>query len=129
MAVDDDFWAALGGEGPIADDAAEPKASEDFGEGILYKLSDDSGKMMCTEVARGDLKKSMLGSDDVYMLDAGLEIFMYVGKSASGAERRSAMGTAISYLAMQNKGLGTPIHVIKEGQKIKIDHWLKVFAD
>lgn len=130
MSVDEAFWTALGGEGPIADDAAEPKASEAFGEGILYKLSDNSGKLMCTEIGRGDLRKNMLGSDDVYMLDAGIEIFMYVGKRASNAERKNAMGTAISYLAHQDKPLGTPIHVIKEGQDVsKLDHWKKVFAN
>ena len=127
---DSDFWQALGGEGPIADaNDADKYVEPSIGEGVLYKLSDQTGKLMCTEVARGDLTKDMLTSDDVYILDVGPELFVYVGASASHKERRSAMTTAISYCATQQKPLSTPIHVFKEGHHITNTIWNQVFSD
>mmetsp|Transcript_11232 Transcript_11232/g.15432 ORF Transcript_11232/g.15432 Transcript_11232/m.15432 type:complete len:372 (-) Transcript_11232:337-1452(-) len=122
--IDADFWSALGGEGPVKSAAeAEDNINEDVGEGILYKLSDESGKLLCTEIGRGDLKLSMLASDDVYIVDAGIEVFIYVGSAASDLERRSAMPTGISYCASVGKPLTTPIHVFKEGQPIDNEIW------
>ena len=59
------------------------------GEGVLYKLSDASGGLSISEVARGDLKKDMLSSDDVYMVDLspGAEVIIWVGSAASQKER------------------------------------------
>jgi len=127
--IDADFWAALGGEGPIKSAAEGAIKSEEPGEGILYKLSDATGALMCTEVGRGNLTKSMLGSDDVYVLDAGIEVFCYIGKNASDTERRNAMPTAVSYLGTQNKPLCTPVHVLKEGCSITDEIWNKIFAN
>lgn len=84
---------------------------------------------MCTEVGRGDLTKSMLGSDDVYLLDSGIEIFLHIGKYASDAERRSAMSTAINYLRTTDKPLSTPIHVFKEGSPITNELWNQIFSN
>ena len=89
-APDAAFWSALGGEGPIAPASEAPAPEkEDVGEGVLYKLSDASGALTCTEAKRGDIKMSDLDSNDVFILDAGREIFVWVGSSASDAERRA----------------------------------------
>lgn len=128
--VDAEFWAALGGEGPIKSaDEAEEHVNEEVGEGILFRLSDETGKLMCTEVGRGDLSKSMLGSNDVYICDAGIEVFVYVGENASDSERRSAMSTAVCYLGTQNKPLSTPVHLFKEGTTITNELWNQIFAN
>ncbi|KAJ1458891.1 serine hydrolase-domain-containing protein [Pelagophyceae sp. CCMP2097] len=130
MHLDADFWAALGGEGEIKEsDGGALVVDEEFGEGILYKLSDESGKLMCTEVARGELSKDMLGSEDVYLVDAGLEVFVYVGSNASDQERRNAMSTAVSYLGSTGKPLHTPLHLLKQGSKVVNEHWNKIFAN
>lgn len=128
--IDADFWAALGGEGDIKPASeAEEHVDEDVGEGVLYKLSDETGTLMCTEVGRGDLTQSMLGSDDVYLLDAGIEVFLYVGSGASDAERAGAMSTAVCYLGTTNKPLSTPVHVLKEGSTITNEVWLSIFSN
>lgn len=128
--IDADFWAALGGEGPVKSaDEAEEHVDENVGEGVLYKLSDETGTLLCTEVGRGDLTKSMLGSDDVFLLDAKIEIFVYVGLGASDAERRNAMSTAVCYLGTQNKPLSTPIHVFNEGTTITNELWNNIFSN
>mmetsp|Transcript_19791 Transcript_19791/g.60998 ORF Transcript_19791/g.60998 Transcript_19791/m.60998 type:complete len:375 (-) Transcript_19791:36-1160(-) len=111
---DDAFWAALGGEGPVAPETDCVAESEEPGEGVLYRLSDASGSLTCSETARGDIKKSMLDSADVFLLDAGREVFVWIGSGASDAERCNAMSTATAYLTSANKPISTAVHCIKE---------------
>ncbi|KAH8050603.1 hypothetical protein JL722_11257 [Aureococcus anophagefferens] len=80
----------------------------------------------CTEVGRGDVKKSMLSSDDVFLLDAGREVFTWIGSKASDAERRNAMSTAIAYLTSANKPISTAIHCFSEDTPFKNDIWDKI---
>ena len=128
--IDATFWETLGGEGSVKSaDEAEDKINTDIGEGVLYKLSDDTGKLLCTEVGRGDLTKAMLGSDDVFILDATTEVFIYVGSNASDQERRSAMASAIGYCASQDKPLSTPIHLFKQGSPITNEIWNTIFSN
>merc|ERR1711972_659998 len=56
--IDDVFWEALGGKGPItpADEVGE-EVEADFGEGVLYNVQvAEDRKLTVTEVARRDLK-------------------------------------------------------------------------
>lgn len=78
---DDDaaFWKALGGKGPIA--SAEAGGCDTEAESIatvektLYRLSDASGNFKIDELAKGKkIKKSLLDSSDVFILDAGQEV-------------------------------------------------------
>lgn len=126
--VDADFWDALGGEGDIADDTDCAPEVEEPGEGILFKLSDASGELECTEQARGDIKKSMLDSSDVFLLDAGREVFVWIGSGASDAERRNAMSTAMSYLQSADKPIHTAVHCFNEDTPFKNDVWDKIMA-
>ena len=47
---------------------------------MLFCLSDESGNLKCVEVARGDLTKDMLKSEDVMMLDVGHAVCLWIGK-------------------------------------------------
>ena len=128
------FWYLLGGEGPIAsaeegDAIVERVMSTEVGEGILYRLSDSSGTLMFTEVARGDVNMGMLDSSDVFILDTMAEVFVWVGAGASDAESRKAMTTATQYLEAYSRPAYTPIHMFKEGQKIRNRIWLDIMRD
>ena len=130
--IDDNFWRKLGGgKGPIKskDAAAEvlPKPIP-VGEGILYKLSDSTGKLIISEVARGDLTKAMLGSDDVFVVDPGPQLLVWVGNGASQLERVSAMNTATAYLKTQGKPIHTPVSVLKEDAAHRHPLFQKIFA-
>jgi hypothetical protein len=131
--IDDKFWDALGGKGEIK--SAESVRDGDignetpFGEGILYQISDNSGELLCTEIARGDLKKEMLVSSDVMMVDTDREVMLWVGKDASSDESKNALRTAMRYLDTNAKPKSTPIHVFREGNPVLNKTWNKMFAN
>ena len=100
--ITDQFWALLGG-GPDgvapAHAATDDIGPGDVGEGVMYKLSDEGGELMCNEVARGDLKLEQLDTNEVMLVDtADGEMFVWVGKGASDKESRNALKTATSLL-------------------------------
>lgn len=43
-------------------------------------VSDASGSLQITEVAKGKLAKDMLKSEDVFIVDAGSELFVWIGR-------------------------------------------------
>lgn len=113
--IDDAFWAALGGEGPIMS-AAEARrvlpVPAEKGEGVLYQLSDESGDMKMNEIARGDLKLAQLNEDDVFIVDTGPTVIVFVGANASKRERAGAMHTATKFLQVYGRPFTTPIEVL-----------------
>ena len=130
--IDDFFWEKLGGEGPVMskEEAGEvmPEVPE-VGEGVLFKLSDATGELTLNEVGRGDLKRAMLGRDDVYVVDAGPELIVWVGEGASNKERAAAFNTASSYLRTQARPLTTPVSVIKSKQSDQHALFKQIFAN
>jgi len=125
---DDEFWAALGGRTPIAgvvDRDPEPAN----GEGILWRLTDANQKLELREVARGNVHKGMLNSEDVFLMDADSALFVWIGNKASGVERRNAFPTCEKYLTIKKKNLQTPVCVLTEGQPIKSSIWLDMMKN
>ena len=45
----------------------------------MFKLSDASGKMTFSTVAQGKLDKSVLDSKDVFLVDGGKHLYVWVG--------------------------------------------------
>lgn len=133
-----DFWALLGGEGPIADSSkgADDKnesvlggSTESIGEGVLYKLSDDSGKLRFAEASRGNLKESMLEHGNVYIVDCMTELFVWVGNKASKDEVMEAMISAVTHIEDTKRPRQTPISMFKDGSKITNKTWIKMMKD
>ena len=46
----------------------------------MYKVSDASGKLRITTVAESKLDKAKLDSNDVFLVDAGTHLFVWIGK-------------------------------------------------
>jgi len=112
----DAFWEALGGKGPIApatDDAAAEKAAK--GAVSLFKVSDASGSVTTTKVAEGTLKKDMLDTKDVFVMDNVAEIFVWIGKGASADERKSGMKVGDDYCSNAGRPKGTKVTKVMEG--------------
>ena len=109
---DEVFWAKLGGKGPIPpaipDDAKHAVAAA---VPKIFSVSDASGSLEVTQVASGtsEMKYAVLNNDDVFIVDNGLQIYVWVGSGASVKERASAMRTATDYLKKNNRPNHTPI--------------------
>lgn len=83
---------------------------------VLMVLSDSSGEMKFTEVAKGtSIKKNLLSSDDVNILDTGAEVFVHIGKNASTDEKAHGMRYASQYLTSYDRPPALPITQIYEG--------------
>jgi len=112
------FWTALGGKGAVktAEEGGDDNEHEKASTKVLFRLSDASGSLTFTEVGKGGaVKKNLLDSNDVFILDTGAEVFAWIGKKASVAEKQKAMHFAQDYLKKYNKPLQTPIARILEG--------------
>lgn len=129
--IDDDFWATFGDDVKVtpADEVGE-EVPPDFGEGVLYRCKvDDERKLTVDEVGRGDLKREMLESDNVMMVDTRDEIFLWLGKDCSTAEKASAFPTAVNYLKIAGRDINaTAITILKEGHDNKNKTWKKMFG-
>jgi len=123
--LDDDpdcaeFWETLGGKIDVTntgedDNAAEKKAKEAT---KLFKVSDASGSLEFTEIEKDEknrLQRSMLDTQDVFIVDADSEIFVWIGKGASANEKKEGMMRAMEYLAKAGKPDWTPITRVVEG--------------
>jgi gelsolin len=112
-----EFWTAFGiNEVPeITDEGGSDAEWEKDSSKTLMQLSDASGEMTFTEVAKTTVKKSLLSSDDVFVFDIGSEVFVWVGKGASKDEKRQAMKYASDYLKKYNRPNFLPITKILEG--------------
>ena len=62
-----------------------------------YKIKGASGVM---EI-KGKIDKSKLDSNDAFILDAGTQLFMWIGKGANKREKREAFNYATKYLKDQ----------------------------
>lgn len=81
----------------------------------LFCVSDASGKVNFSEVKSGKIEKEDLGSDDVFLFDSCEQIFVWIGKNASPAEKRNGMTYAHQHCMKTNRPF-MPIHVVKEGR-------------
>jgi len=110
------FWKTLGGK-PSAGQIA-PASSDDVkveNTKVLFQLSDATGDLKITEVAKGTVKKSALKSDDVFILDVGHTVYSWIGKGTTKKERANAIKYATDYLKQQGRPAYTPVVRVLEG--------------
>jgi len=112
------FWTFFGGKQSIAAETSTA-ASAPFTK-ALFRLSDASGKLSFTSVGEGNLARSLLQSSDVFILDAGFEVFVWIGKNSSATERKTALQHAIDYLREHNRPNYLPISRLLEGSENEV---------
>jgi gelsolin len=106
------FWKLLGGKGDIAPATPDTDAKP---EKRLLRLSDETGKMQMIELK--PVSRKALDTKDAFVLDAGTEIFVWVGKNASAEERYRAIGYATDYIVKQKRPRSLPISRVVEGNE------------
>ena len=126
----DGFWSLLGGKGTIkTKEEGDEMEIQSQKKHVLFRLSDDKdgdGQMEFDKIAEGDLKLSMLKSDDVFIADVGDACIVWVGKKASSNERKNALPMANKYLGLNNRPVWLPIVRVMEGDEGSL--FGKVFA-
>jgi hypothetical protein len=114
-----EFWAALGGQIEVTntgdDDAAAERAAKEATK--LFKVSDEGGSLAVTEVPTSDgkLTRDLLDTNDVFILDLGATIFVWIGKGSNPSERKEGMMSAQRYLQQTGKPMHTPVSRVVEG--------------
>lgn len=73
---------------------------------IFYRVSDESGKMEISLVCENALPKASLTENDVYLIDSGQSLFVYIGVKCSRREKLDALSHAhVIYLKFTVKDL------------------------
>jgi gelsolin len=120
--ADDDFWKILGGsisDIKAANTALKPEVENlaiDSEKVVLFQLSDSTGKMVFSKIAEGKINASMLNTNDVFILDGGIQLFVWIGKRASASEKSQSMKYAEKYMKDNNRPMTLPVTRIGEGQ-------------
>lgn len=70
----------------------------------LFRLSDETGELKFELIASNSAPKRQLHDDDVYFIDTGSQLFVYIGGRCSMAEKQNAM----SYAHVSNRPSSTP---------------------
>eukprot|EP00009_Paramoeba_aestuarina_P003528 CAMPEP_0201506314 /NCGR_PEP_ID=MMETSP0161_2-20130828/235_1 /ASSEMBLY_ACC=CAM_ASM_000251 /TAXON_ID=180227 /ORGANISM="Neoparamoeba aestuarina, Strain SoJaBio B1-5/56/2" /LENGTH=368 /DNA_ID=CAMNT_0047900371 /DNA_START=102 /DNA_END=1208 /DNA_ORIENTATION=- len=108
------FWEALGGEGDISDESGCDKAAAAEASEVkkLFCLKEADGELSFNQVS---FAKETLDSTDVFIMDQGHEVFVWVGKGASEKERKGGLQHAQDYLSKYDRPLALPITRVMEG--------------
>ncbi|PWA13977.1 hypothetical protein CCH79_00017028, partial [Gambusia affinis] len=107
-----DFWSALGGKKEYQTSKALQSTDR---PPRLFGCSNKTGRLIVEEVP-GDFTQSDLATDDVMILDAWDQLFLWVGNEANAEERNGAPKIAKDYVDSDPSGRkGLPITTIKQG--------------
>ncbi|XP_018651847.1 putative gelsolin [Schistosoma mansoni] len=94
------------------------KVQQKIGKKVIYRVSDESGKMEISLVCENALPKSSLTEDDVYLIDSGQSLFVYIGVKCSRREKLDALSHAHEYLQKTDHPFA-PITVVSNNRKSK----------
>merc|ERR1719391_1387269 len=112
----EEFWDTLGGKTSIA---KEGNATKDVRlqteTRSMSRISDESGVIKFDKLDAFD--QSTLDTKDVFVVDAGWEVFVWIGKDASKQERAKAMSVAEKYLKQNGRPSTLPISTVREGHE------------
>jgi len=93
---------------------------------ILFELSDTSGKLKLKQASKSHevegkfkIPRDCLESDDVFILDGGYRIFVYIGQDASRKEKAGAFGYANKYLSEYKRPGLLPVTVLRHNQVLR----------
>ena len=128
------FWGYLG-DGEIQSATEDDKEITEFAP-LLFRVDGDLSKDL-DQVATGKpiqktskvctcLEKSDLKEEDVFLLDSGWEIYVWIGSKADQFEKIAAMMAADKYSKQDPRTLELPVHIVKSGHES--DRFLSYFA-
>lgn len=122
---DAEFWELLGGMGEVKP-AEEAEASQEVAEKKMYVLSNSGGILKVKEVS---LSKSSLVTDDVCIVDAGSDAYIWIGTGASNDEKQQAMMISSRYLKTVGRYESTRVTRVLEGQEGRCKPFTNLFVE
>uniref|UniRef100_A0A9J2PC02 Gelsolin-like domain-containing protein n=1 Tax=Ascaris lumbricoides TaxID=6252 RepID=A0A9J2PC02_ASCLU len=126
--TNEEFWGKLGGIGNLTDlKSAEAGGADDqfwrarVEKIILWRVSDETGKIELSKVSEGNFRRSQLQSKDAFILDAGTGgLFVWIGNSCSRNERINSMKFAREFIKQQGKPEWTGVVRVMDGSEPEI---------
>ena len=123
-----DFWSHLS-DGEIGPDMEDDEGVTEFAP-LLFRVDGNPIKEL-EKVATGTaiqktskvvscLDRGALDDSDVFLLDSGWEIFIWIGKGADLSEKVAAMGAADRYAKMEPRAIDMPVTILKAGSETKL---------
>ncbi|KAI8907881.1 hypothetical protein EDD86DRAFT_191821 [Gorgonomyces haynaldii] len=110
------FWDGIGGEGPVQSAEEGGRDSQvNKAQCKLIQVSDASGKLESKLIATGNITLSQFKSDDVFIFDSGISVYVWVGKKATPEEKKSGLKIAMQYIVDAGLPHTTTIARIIEG--------------
>ena len=124
-----EFWEALGGEVTVTDPGEDDAAADARVAQAtkLLRVSDSGGELTVTEAKA--VLRAELDTEDVFLLDADDEVFVWVGKACSPAERKEGVPRAQAYLAQAGKPAHTRVTRLVEGMESNCAAFRSHFTD
>jgi len=119
------FWDYFGGKPDDMKEMEEQLAADEPMR--MIKVSDDDGSLKCTTVLEGALDTAKLESDDAFILDTGISIYIWIGKTCKKSEKREAMAHVHQYLIDNKRPYNMPVCRVVEGREPK--HFLELMED
>eukprot|EP00924_Labyrinthula_sp_SR-Ha-C_P001896 snap_masked-scaffold_30-processed-gene-2.34-mRNA-1 protein AED:0.08 eAED:0.08 QI:0/0/0/0.5/1/1/2/0/377 len=123
---DEDFWTTLGGtENDLADDKVVENRKADCplesSQVKIYNIHEDesSGKVSFTAIEKNNEKgysRDQLDSTDVFIIDSGVQIFIWRGSGSTKQEKNLAWKLVDVYIKENGIYAATPVCVIDEGK-------------
>mmetsp|Transcript_5913 Transcript_5913/g.10798 ORF Transcript_5913/g.10798 Transcript_5913/m.10798 type:complete len:376 (+) Transcript_5913:91-1218(+) len=114
---ENEFWNLLGGKGEIQalspDDDEEEEEPIEF-ETKMYVLSDSGGNITISQVPAD---KNNLVSGDVCLIDAGSQVYVWIGKDSSKREHQVSMLVVEKHLKAMGRANTTTVTRVLEGQE------------
>jgi hypothetical protein len=119
---DAEFWGYLG-DGEMGAPVSDEEELEEF-EPALYRVDRDASKALDqvstgTPLKKGHhqpcLQKQALDDSDVFLVDAGWEVFIWIGKGADTSEKIAAMGAADRLAETEPRVKHLPVTIVKSG--------------
>ncbi|XP_013406709.1 advillin [Lingula anatina] len=109
-----DFWKAIGGQEAYSSDKILQEPDIDRPP-RLFQCSNASGRFIMEEIT--DFTQQDLVTDDVMLLDAQQNVFIWVGEGANKEEKTQAEKAAFEYINTDPTGRDpdTPVLKIKQG--------------
>jgi gelsolin len=116
----EEFWKILGGKPTTikdkADDDKDVEAHADRTHEV-YQIIIDKEHKTFKKVGDGKLSQDMLKSDDVFIVDFGDQICLWIGKKASAQEKGQAMTCCTDYLGVHKRPAWLSISVVHDGHE------------